>query len=426
VKRSEALVVNDVRLQDTKPCKSVFTINKLQILTWVALVIAAMLRLSFPEDIEYKGDEKFMFAQSQSVGVTIPWPSLGMTSSIHFRNPAVSIWLFVGLARLFHLTDPVALTRCVECLNISAFFLLFWVVQKILPVEERREPWMWALILAACNPFAILFQRKLWAQDTLPFFCVALLAGWFKRETILGAFAWGFFGAILGQIHMSGFFLAASLWLFTVLLAPRFSVYRQIHWPAWLLGSALAIIPLIPWIQYAINFRGAVHGVYWSNMLPIKYWFYWLTDALGFCLNFSLGHHFKEFIQIPWVAAAHLLIGLAAAAIFYFAIRRWIKGPNLSFRGESMLALASAGIGCGILMAIARVPVHRYYLITTFPFEFYWLACLACDDGIRGQRLLALIALCELVVSISFLFFIHAHHGAPSANYGIGYQWQKL
>ncbi len=77
-------------------------------------------------------------------------------------------------------------------------------------------------------------------------------------------------------------------------------------------------------------------------------------------------------------------------------------------------------------MAIACVPVHRYYLITTFPFEFYWLSCIACEDGSRGKYLLAVIALCELVISISFLFFIHVNHGAAAADYGIGYQWQKL
>ena len=416
--------MHEIQIQDVKPDQNPFSKRKVQILMWVVLVIAIALRLGFPRDIEYKGDEKYMFLQSQTAGLTAPWPTLGMRSSIALCNPSASVWVFIGLARLFHITDPVALTCAVECLNIGAFFLLFWVIQRILPAQERREPWMWALALAAFNPFAVLFQRKLWAQDTLPFFCVALLAGWFKRETIVGAFAWGFFGAILGQIHMSGFFLAASLFLFTVFLASRFSVYRKVHWPAWCLGSALATIPLIPWIQYALSFRGAVHGVYWHNMLSTKYWFYWLTDTLGFGMNFSLGRHFKEFVQIPWVAVAHLLIGLAAAAIFYFAIRRWVKGKILSLRGESMLALTSAGIGCGILMAIACVPVHRYYLITTFPFEFYWLARIACEDGIRGQRLLAVIALCELVLSVSFLLFIHSHHGAISADYGIGYQWQ--
>ncbi len=342
MKEAEVLNMNDVQVQDTKACQSIFSMRRVQILMWLVLMIAAVLRLSFPQDIEYKGDEKYMFAQSQSAGITAPWPALGMTSSIAFRNPAISVWVFIALARLFHLTDPVALTCGVECLNISAFFLLFLVVQKILPVEEQRQPWMWTIVLAAFNPFAVLFQRKLWAQDTLPFFCVAFIAGWFKRETVVGAFVWGFFGAILGQIHMSGFFLAASLLFFTVFLAPRFSVYRKVHWPGWFLGSVLGAIPLIPWLQYAFSFHGTVHGVYWRNMLSVNYWYYWLTDVLGVGLNFSLGQHFKEFLQIPWVAAAHLLIGLAAAAIFYFAVRRWIKGQKPSFKGESMLALVSA------------------------------------------------------------------------------------
>jgi hypothetical protein len=402
------------------------SMRKFKILIWVVLFIAAALRLAFPADIEYKGDEKFMFAQSQAIGVTLPYPDLGMRSSIGLRNPALSLWLFVALARLFHAMDPIALTCAVECLNIGAFFLLFWVIEKILPAAEQREPWMWSLVLAAVNPFAVLFHRKIWAQDTLPFFCVALLAGWFKRETITGAFAWGFFGVILGQIHMSGFFLAASLLFFTIFLAHRFDVHQKVHWPSWILGSVIGAIPLITWIQYVINFHGTVRSIDWSNMLTLRYWYYWLTDTFGFGLNYSLGKYFEEFVQLPWVAAAHLSIALAAAAIFYFAIRRWSGGQKLPFKGESALALTSAGIGCGILMVMARISIHRYYLIATFPFEFYWLARISCEDGFRGQCLLTVIALSELTLSISFLFFIHLHHGAFGADYGIGYQWQKF
>ena len=90
-----------------------------------------------------------------------------------------------------------------------------------------------------------------------------------------------------------------------------------------------------------------------------------------------------------------------------------------------MLALVSAGLGCGLLMTLTGIYVHSYYMPVVYPFVYYWLARVACAGGIRGQRLLALIAACQLAISVSFLNFIHLNHGAPGADYGVGYQWQR-
>ena len=61
----------------------------------VALLLGAVLRLSFPNDIEYKSDEKYMFEAVRSIGVTESWPRLGMMSgSGTIQNPGMSVWVF--------------------------------------------------------------------------------------------------------------------------------------------------------------------------------------------------------------------------------------------------------------------------------------------------------------------------------------------
>src|SRR5581483_9683983 len=89
-------------------------------LVLLSLLIGAVLRLSFPGDIEYKEDEKYMFDASQAIGVTEPWPELGMVSGGQVKNPGMSVWVFVGLARIFHATNPIELARAVQCMNILA------------------------------------------------------------------------------------------------------------------------------------------------------------------------------------------------------------------------------------------------------------------------------------------------------------------
>ena len=136
----------------------------------------------------------------------LPW--LGMNSGVQILNPGFSIWPFALMARFTE--DPVAMVQWIQWSNVIALWAFFWLFTRAVPTEERGA-WLWGLALFAVSPFAIIFSRKLWAQNVLPFFCAVVLWGHFYRRTRLGAFAWGLAGALLGQIHMSGFFFAFAL-----------------------------------------------------------------------------------------------------------------------------------------------------------------------------------------------------------------------
>ena len=97
--------------------------------------------------------------------------------------------------------------------------MLFLSLFKLRPIGQR-EPWLWALSLSAVSPLAMLSQRKIWAQSMLPIFCALFLIGWLRRNRYSGACLWGFIGAILGQIHMSGFFFAAGFFFCDIALGP--------------------------------------------------------------------------------------------------------------------------------------------------------------------------------------------------------------
>jgi hypothetical protein len=63
-----------------------------------ALACGIVLRLIWPADMEWKADEQRMFSWATAIGVTEPWPSLGMASGVALPNPGLSVWLFVPLA----------------------------------------------------------------------------------------------------------------------------------------------------------------------------------------------------------------------------------------------------------------------------------------------------------------------------------------
>jgi len=393
----------------------------------IALLLGIILRLSFPGDIEYKDDEKYMFGASQSVGVTESWPLLGMPSGVKVNNPGMSVWIFVVLAKMAHASTPPELARAVQILNIFGLFLLAFFSLQLLP-ETEKPAWCWATAFATVNPIAVLYQRKIWAQCTLPFFCVLFWIAWHFRHKRTGAFFWGLLGVCLGQIHMSGFFLAASLFAWTVIHE------RLARWGSWLLGSVVGAIPLIPWLQYLLSKPASESaGFNPMNVVQLKFWRYWISDALGIGLNTSLGDsQYWGFLRYPLIGGtgtylvgiAHMLIIVCAVILLISTAKKggfqkWFKDSS-----DNGIAVNSILLVAGTLLTLCT-KVLRHYLIVSFPLEWVWLSRMGLKMGRKGQNYLTGIWIAQLLISVVFLFYIHVNHGAPSADYGIAYQYQS-
>jgi len=203
-----------------------------------ALACGIVLRLLWPADMEWKADEQRMFAWASAIGVTEPWPQVGMASGVAVPNPGLSVWLFVPLARVTR--DPVALAQLVQFVNVLALigFAIFGASRAF--SAPARELWFAGVALMSVNPIAVVLARKIWAQSLLPLFGLATLAAHASRASWAGAFVWGLAGALTGQIHMSGFFLQAALaiWTWFTDTAPG-----RTRWRAWVAGSALGGLP---------------------------------------------------------------------------------------------------------------------------------------------------------------------------------------
>src|SRR5438874_5009459 len=89
-----------------------------------AVLVGAGLRLVWGDDIEFKLDELWTFDRVQFVGRTEPVPSLGMPTSRGSRNPGASVWVFLGLGRLFAVDEPPDLARAGALLNVAALAVL--------------------------------------------------------------------------------------------------------------------------------------------------------------------------------------------------------------------------------------------------------------------------------------------------------------
>jgi hypothetical protein len=207
---------------------------------------------------------------------------------------------------------------------------------------------------------------------------------------------------------------------------------RQARWGFWFLGSLAGAVPLLPWAQYML-FRPGGQGMGSLNPLWIlcpSYWFYWVGDALGLALKFTLRtQQYMDFLGYPriggvgtyLVAVLHLAIIIAGILILVSMAKH--KRISWGFRDktETGLALHSALYAAGALLTLSCIELWRHYLIVTFPMEWVWLSRLGLGDARRGRKLLAVIWAAQLLISAAFLVYIHLNHGA--GRYGTTYQY---
>src|SRR5215510_9851060 len=395
---------------------------RLEYLVLVFLITGSLLRLIWPSDMEWKADEIWMFENSRAVVTGAAWPLLGMPSSVGIPNPGMSIWLFILIAHLAK--TPIAMVIVVQILNVLALWGLYGFVLLQIP-EEKREPWLWGLVLVSVSSLPILFSRKIWAQDLLPPFSLLVLIGHWCRKSAWGSFLWGLAGSLIGQVHMSGFFLAFSVWGWT-LVRDR----KSARWVWWLIGSLIGAIGLWPWLREFL----ASHPSAWSfkEFITFKFFIQWIAIALGVDLQFPMHSAFwLKFLKEPVVGGIPTyLIGVAHVfllIVFLKIIGRWLrKETRLANRAdldafpEIRFYLQATLLGVGILMTLAGIRVYAHYLVVLFPFVHLWLAM----KLYRQRRLLFAVALAQLLISVVFLVYVHQNGGVPEGDYGTTYSKQ--
>lgn len=395
---------------------------------WGAIGVGCLLRLIWAEDMVWQADEIWMFEQARAIWHGQTWPSIGMLNSAGFANPGMSLWAFVPLAGS---PDPIVMVRWVMALNVGAIGAFLGFIRWGVPPAQQLT-WLWGMAIASVNPLAILFSRSIWAQNILPPFGFLIFWGHQLRDRVWGAFLWGFVGAIVGQVHMSGFFWQPALlgWTLWTERSSRDSAPSRTRWGSFAIGSGLGCLPLLPWVQYLV-----AHGLNGGGKRQFAPEFYlqWLTMGWGLNLEHQMGKVFwRGFLAEPrlgglpiyGVAIAHLLLALAGLA----TLIAWVTSKTYRQQVRSVpgyapmrfyLMAGAIGMG-GLLTGIGqRVPV--YYLTMLFPFPYLWVAVI----GKANPRWLGAIVGLQLAIAIVFLGFIHQQGGIADGIYGPAYWLQN-
>ncbi len=402
----------------------------------IALIFGVLVRYVWIMDMEFKGDEQFLYEQSQLVGVTQPWPELGMVSGVGTKQPALCTWILPILQRVFRFTDPTGAARAIQSMNILALFLFAAFAWRRIPREDR-EVWIWGVALGAVNPMAVILQRKIWSHSALPLFSFLAMAAWWRLDRWWGAFVFGLLGILIGQVHMSGFFFLAAVLIWSAL-------YRRKEW-RWgftAAGLALGSIPMIPWLKYMLTSSPPVDHTVW---IPGYFYRLWGTGAVGLDLRCSIHSVLRNFLTTPEIGGQKTYLALlvfAATAVLGI----WIVGRAIRLKWKSRGAvrrplsnsviLQCAGFwGYGLILTALRIPLHQHYLIVAFPLMYVWFAQQALhpvpwtpaqEPLARTRTGLAAVLALQMALTVFFLNYIHVNHGAPTSDYGVTYGAQEI
>jgi hypothetical protein len=386
------------------------------------VAFAACLRLGWPAVTEFKADEARLLGLALDMADFKSFALRGIGSSVGFPNFPMSVWLYSLPLLIWR--HPYSATLFVGLLNTAAVGVTYRLVRRYWGTAAALT----AALMFAASPWAVIYSRKIWAQDLLPLFILAY-AG-----TALAAFVdgrrWALFFhiaclAVVVQIHLSG----AALAVVTCVWAAAFWRRSLAAWRELLLGVGAAVVLALPFVFWAAQHADTSASALFPGAVltgPAKYdleslrlaWLVWC----GFDTHSLAGPGaFRSFLDsvpnldpIRWVWGMLTIGGLIVVA--------WRRRP-VDLMLASWLVLPVA------FFVRHSTPVYPHYFIITLP-AAYVLAGIATEALLRwaGGRTwhvsiaVLLVAVCAIQAAawVGLLAFIASHDTAGGFGTPLG------
>ncbi len=203
------------------------------------LVLAALLRFSFLDLVEFKADEATMLNLALDWLDNGRWPGVGIASSKGLSTSPVMVYL-VALPLLFQ-RDAAFVTGFVSLLNLGAILATYVFTRRYFGAGTALA----AAFLLATGFWTLMLTRKAWDVALLPLLSVLFMAAVYRVvvERRRGAAPWALLClGLLVQFHWS------AVAYLPLALAIGLLTWRAWWHPASLLGAGLFALTLVPWM----------------------------------------------------------------------------------------------------------------------------------------------------------------------------------
>jgi hypothetical protein len=425
---------------------------------WIALLaaaavvaLAAFLRLHALDLVEFKLDEATAVDRARRL-LDGTWPTVGLTSSVGALNPPFFIYL-IAIPLALH-DDPLAATAFIGVLAVIAVALTYVVLRPRFGLFAALT----TAALFATAPWAVLYGRKIWAQDALPIVDVLLL--WslllvLERRRSRAVLLVPVLVCLAFQLNFATLALLAPV---AVVLAYK---ARDVDWRSLLVGAGCAVLLLGPWLGHE-----AAHGFADVGRL--------LSEGRGdrgsAPLGTGAGDAIRETMNLVGAWNWGYVVGASRSALAADAGWAWTYGRWASGVVTTLLVLGLFTCTLRVVLGIRRrrgwpwveldVPARRralllvwllgiwlsystsgtdriypHYFIDTYPVSFA-VAALGLADvvGVVRPRLRLATALAAGITvavvagyaafMVAFLGFLDREGGA-SGDYGVVYRDQE-
>ncbi|HEX7042786.1 MAG TPA: glycosyltransferase family 39 protein, partial [Patescibacteria group bacterium] len=380
------------------------------IFTFVA-ILASIFRLTNLQLIEFKGDEGLNLFLATRPLFGHAFPPASLTSSVGILNfPLLNYFLFPIVLISYY---PPFVSGCIALLNILAIGVFFLTISKYF---GKLTAFITSCFLAF-SPWAIIYSRKIWAQDFLIPLVVGLLLCFFKIYIDKKKIYWLIFGIIslfLMQIHQTSGILPVLLFL--VLLTKTKPNLKLLA-----LGVLIGFLPTIPYLWYEISsscpdcsallmLHGRLqdyHPDIFMRIFQIVTTGYFHT-ILGNTDNLLFTTLFPLIGKISKIGYLIYLLLPVSAIIF------WIK--NKEYR--SFLIMTALIL---VIFFMLKVQPEMHYVIILMPFLFLFLGFFISFLIVRKNLTLKLLGISLFVLFLTlYISFDYSFFSLLSTKKGFG------
>ena len=327
--------------------------------------LAGMLRMNWVGITEFKADEARLLALALDMAdgqIALR----GISSSVGLPNFPMSVWLYA--LPLVVWPHPYAATLFTGLLNTLAVLACYWLVRRYWGGMAAIA----ATLLFAVSPWAVMFSRKIWAQNLLPLFVMLWVIGLAlalvdrkPRYIWLALVAL----AVAVQIHLSALALVPA----TLVLLIVF--WRRLSWQDLLIGAGLALLTAVPFLIYLFQQSSLIgEGLAQADGETVGF----SLDALNFTRMISVGNDLHSLVgpeqvelflaqqSMPMDRIYLLMTGVLAAGLIYLGItvrKRWG-----SKQGDMGLIVLVWTLSLPLFFLVWRSsPVYLHYFIALLP-----------------------------------------------------------
>jgi len=328
------------------------------------VILSAFFRLQNLDVIEFKADEGVnLFLASRPI-FGHPFPPIAIISSAGIPNPPFFNYLLFPI--VYVTLDPKTISFVIGSINSLAIGLLFLLVYRYYGFLTA----LFSATLIALSPWSILFSRKIWPPDFILPFMVGILLAVHKIAKDEKDFFWlpyTVLSLFLIQLYHPTIFF---VFLTTVFLLTQ---KVKIHFRYVGIGIILGIIPLMPYLSYAIqnSCEGCSAFLKIKEKLSVQYsvemflrplqavgqghfQFILGNDMVTFAAKYPFIYEFRKLLYIPYLL---LPVGMI---IF------WKKYTKFRF-------FVYATISTPVVYFFIRLEPFMHYFAVIFPILFIFL-----------------------------------------------------